>query len=113
MVWDVRDGVPFPDNSVEGIQSTHFLEHLDEDEAISFIQECLRVLKSGGQFLCLCPEYHSKGAIYLGHKSFWTLEKVDSLLRSEISLQPFVIVDNRVNINPKEFNELLFTLKKL
>ena len=113
MVWDVRNGLPFPDGSVEGIQSTHFIEHLDEDEAIAFIQECLRVLMKGGQFLCLCPHYKSEGAVYLGHKSFWTERKIDALLRSEIKLPPFLITKNETVVNEKDFNELLFVIKKL
>jgi predicted SAM-dependent methyltransferase/glycosyltransferase involved in cell wall biosynthesis len=45
---DVRKGIPYPDNSVEGIYSEHFIEHLTQVEAIRFLRECRRVLIPNG-----------------------------------------------------------------
>lgn len=48
---DVREPLPFPDNSAKLIYSEHFLEHLEyPDEAINFLKESFRVLSPGGLF---------------------------------------------------------------
>jgi predicted SAM-dependent methyltransferase len=48
MQLDVRDGLPFPDSSVEFIFAEHFIEHLLRAEAVAFLGECHRVLRPGG-----------------------------------------------------------------
>jgi predicted SAM-dependent methyltransferase len=49
LVHDVRDGLPmYGDNSVESIQSSHFVEHLTGEERVAFFNECYRILKVGG-----------------------------------------------------------------
>jgi predicted SAM-dependent methyltransferase len=52
--WDLRDGIPFPNDSISKIYSSHFLEHLTFKEGLLFLQECLRVLVPNGIFsICL------------------------------------------------------------
>jgi len=49
LALDVRNGLPFADNSCEVIYSEHFLEHLAyPKESIPFLEECRRVLIPGG-----------------------------------------------------------------
>ena len=92
MVWDVRDGLPFPDGSVSYIFSSHFIEHLDEDAATDFISEMLRVIKPGGLIDVWCPHASTKGAVFPGHKTFWHEDKVEAYSRSEVPLPPFEIL---------------------
>ena len=54
--WDLRNGIPFPDKSVDKIYSSHFLEHLTFSEGQSFLNECLRVLKPLGIFSICVPD---------------------------------------------------------
>lgn len=54
--WDLRKGIPFPNESVSGIYSSHFFEHLTYNEGQVFLDECLRVLKSGGTFSICVPD---------------------------------------------------------
>jgi predicted SAM-dependent methyltransferase len=61
LYWDLREGLPFPDNSVERLYSSHFLEHLDYQEGEAFLGECYRVLQAGGEFSISVPN----AAIYL------------------------------------------------
>jgi predicted SAM-dependent methyltransferase len=47
-LWDVNDGLPFPDNSCAFIYSEHFLEHLPVQQGVRFLAECRRSLSKGG-----------------------------------------------------------------
>lgn len=53
--WDLRKGIPFPDESVNRLYSCHFFEHLTYREGQVFLKECMRVLKSGGEFSICVP----------------------------------------------------------
>lgn len=48
LIWDVNKGLPFPDKSMNGIYASHLLEHLSCSKARFFVQECYRVMRSGG-----------------------------------------------------------------
>lgn len=46
---DLREPLPFPDNTFSIIYNEHFFEHLDyPGGANSFLAECLRIMKPGG-----------------------------------------------------------------
>jgi predicted SAM-dependent methyltransferase len=47
---DLRERLPFPDNSVIMVYSEHFFEHLSLRDGNRFLRECLRVLVPGGRF---------------------------------------------------------------
>jgi predicted SAM-dependent methyltransferase len=51
----MRKGLPFPDNSIAKIYSSHFFEHLSFKEIIKFLDECKRVLVPGGNFSICVP----------------------------------------------------------
>jgi predicted SAM-dependent methyltransferase len=55
LTWDLRKGIPFPDNSVSKIYSSHLLEHLKYDEIVVLLKECLRVLSPGGSLSACVP----------------------------------------------------------
>lgn len=46
--WDLRRGIPYPDNSVDLIRMSHLIEHLTLEEAHNLCREVYRVIKSGG-----------------------------------------------------------------
>jgi len=55
-VYDVRKGLPFPDNSTEAIYCSHFLEHLSKQDVLFFMKECFRVLSWGGIIRIIVPD---------------------------------------------------------
>ena len=55
LFWDLRKGIPFPDESVSKIYSSHFFEHLTFKDGQRFLDECLRVLLPGGTFSICVP----------------------------------------------------------
>lgn len=62
-VTDIRKAPwPIDDGAVESIHTSHFVEHLDGPERISFMEECWRVLRDGGQLVVVCPHWSSMRA---------------------------------------------------
>ncbi|MDA8219785.1 MAG: glycosyltransferase [Dehalococcoidales bacterium] len=53
---DVRRGLPFPSNSVDGIYCEHFIEHLTQAEGVRFLRECRRVLVPDGRLRVATPD---------------------------------------------------------
>jgi predicted SAM-dependent methyltransferase len=53
--WDLRKGLPFPDNSIHKIYSSHFMEHLSFQEGQLFMDECRRALVPAGTFSICVP----------------------------------------------------------
>ena len=53
--WDLRRGIPFPDNSLSSVYSSHFLEHLSFKEIETILKEVFRVLKPNGIFSVCVP----------------------------------------------------------
>ena len=64
---DVRQGLPFPDGSVDLIWSSDFFEHLTFEEGLACLRECARVLAPGGMIDFHIPDmaaafaYHNHG----------------------------------------------------
>lgn len=46
--WDVRNGIPLADNSVDLFHLSHLVEHLTLEEAKNLLKECHRTLKPEG-----------------------------------------------------------------
>ena len=53
--WDLKKGLPFPDESVKIIYSSHFFEHLSFKEGQQLLEECRRILIPGGIFSICVP----------------------------------------------------------
>lgn len=54
---------PFKDNSISGIFSSHFLEHLDGFERIKFFNESYRILKPEARMRLIHPHARSNRAV--------------------------------------------------
>jgi len=56
-ILDVRKGLPYADNSVSEIRSSHFVEHLTGLERIAFFNELYRVMKVGAIATITTPHW--------------------------------------------------------
>jgi predicted SAM-dependent methyltransferase len=54
--FDLRMGLPFPDQSIDFIYAEHVLEHFGYYDVILIVRECYRVLKDGGVFSSVFPD---------------------------------------------------------
>lgn len=110
IVWDVRDGIPVPDESIEYIYTCHFLEHLTNQESVEFFKEVYRVLKKEGIFEAWLPHGSAPEAFYPDHHSFWNEQRVSAMCHDvyqKSGLWSFEIIENK-----KVGNQLYFKLKK-
>jgi len=53
---DLTHTLPFAGNSVDGIFSEHFIEHISQAEGASFLRECRRILAPGGLLRIATPD---------------------------------------------------------
>jgi predicted SAM-dependent methyltransferase len=53
---DLTQPIPFPDNSIEKIYSSHLIEHFAyPSPMLDLLRECIRILKPGGVFSIAVP----------------------------------------------------------
>ena len=65
MMHDVRKKLPFDNESIDCIYSSHLIEHLRKDEAEKVLRECFRVLKRGGVIRLSIPDLEILARIYI------------------------------------------------
>ncbi|MFI1964038.1 methyltransferase domain-containing protein [Streptomyces pathocidini] len=57
LLWDVREGIPLHDDTVQTIFSEHFMEHIDYPCSVKhYVAESHRVLVPGGQIITGVPD---------------------------------------------------------
>jgi len=78
--YDIRYGLPFNDNTVDFIYSSHLLEHLIKDDAVELLKEAKRVMKIGGVIRICVPDLkcafllYQKGEVEKALKFFFPSE---------------------------------------
>lgn len=89
VVWDLRTTPwPWPDNSIDHVFCSHFVEHLSGEERITFFNELWRILKPGAQAEVITPDWsHASAYGDPTHKwppmSNWYLVYLDKQWREE------------------------------
>ena len=66
LYWDLRRGIPFADNKVSRIYSSHMFEHLTYQEGQVLLDECMRTLMPGGSISIAVPNARIYVESYLG-----------------------------------------------
>jgi predicted SAM-dependent methyltransferase len=56
LAWNLKRGIPFPDNSVTAIYSEHLYEHLPIAAALAVTRDAVRTLRPGGVFRVAVPD---------------------------------------------------------
>lgn len=70
VVWDLRHGLPFADESCSAVFSEHFIEHITKEEAANFLGECHRVLQPKGVLRISTPDAELFFRAYAGDREF-------------------------------------------
>lgn len=72
LVQDLRDPLPYANDSFDFIFAEHFIEHLTQVDAKNLLQECYRVLKRGGVLRLTTPSLYILLTNYLkGDLNHW------------------------------------------
>ena len=64
-IIDVKKGLPFKDNSVDAIFSSHMIEHLYHEDAKFVVEECYRCLREGGVIRLIVPDLYQIAKKYV------------------------------------------------
>lgn len=62
---NLKQGIPFPDESFDVVYHSHVLEHFPKSEAEAFIKECYRVLRPQGILRVVVPDLEEITRMYL------------------------------------------------
>ena len=62
---DLKQGVPFANNSFDVVYHSHVLEHFPQVEAVKLIRECYRVLRPQGILRVVVPDLEQIARMYL------------------------------------------------
>jgi SAM-dependent methyltransferase len=62
---DLRNGIPYADESFDVVYHSNFLEHLDRRDAEQLLRECRRVLRPGGILRVVVPDLEVQARSYL------------------------------------------------
>lgn len=82
VVWDLANGLPFPDFSCTAVFSEHLIEHVTKEAAARLLSECHRVLKASGVLRVSTPDAelflrsYAGDQVFLAHPSF--SQKIDT-----------------------------------
>ena len=99
IVWNVKEGIPLADNSIEEIYCSHFIEHLEDKDLLDFFIELYRICKHGAIIQFIMPHSDSHEAYYLTHLSKWNENKFKGIFRGLRAGCQFVIIEmKRVGI---------------
>lgn len=70
--FDISEGLPYADASVDEVRAWEILEHVHVDKTQFVVHEIWRVLKPGGLFESYTPSTDGRGAFQdPTHRSFW------------------------------------------
>jgi predicted SAM-dependent methyltransferase len=99
VVWDLRRGLPFPDESCAAIFGEHVIEHIRKADAEILLRECHRVLQPGGVVRLSTPDAGKFLRAYVNDREFL----VDSRFPD-----PAATSMDRVNMMMREYGQHLW-----
>ena len=68
--WDLRHGIPFPENSIDEIYTSHTFEHIPFESLKKLIRDCHRALKPSGKLSVCVPSAKFYIEAYMNNKEF-------------------------------------------
>jgi len=109
-MWlDLRNGLPFPDNSISSVYTSHVLEHFYPEELPSILRECHRVLRPDGGLRIVVPDMGAAVRAYLaGQTTFFSdFPRAHKSLGGKLSNLLFCEGGHRQGLDASYLEELL------
>lgn len=91
MAHDLRCGIPFPDASVDVVYHSHVLEHMDREDASSFLRDCARVLRPGGIIRIVVPDFECYCRNYIRHVEICMRDGEREIARHDKYFEPMLL----------------------
>jgi len=110
IVQDLREPLPFDDNTVSFIYSSHVIEHFTWLEGKEFLAECNRVLYNNGKLRILLPDYRKIFHKYLlGDNEFFKvffdyLNETDLNYYKSVYENPSKVLESRKGSPPPSWH---------
>jgi predicted SAM-dependent methyltransferase len=70
VVWNLKFGMPFPDNSCTALFGEHVIEHISKEDGEKLLRECHRALEPGGVLRLSTPDAGLYLRSYAGDREF-------------------------------------------
>ncbi|HMJ24903.1 MAG TPA: methyltransferase domain-containing protein [Pyrinomonadaceae bacterium] len=99
VVWNLAEGLPFPDSTCAAIFSEHVIEHISKEHASRLLGECYRVLQPGGVLRISTPDAERFLRSYAGDGEF---------LRHPAFDEPIETPLDRINQMMREYGQHLW-----
>jgi len=77
---NLANGVPFPDNDLDGILCAHCLEHMTLHDCVKVLRDCHRALKPGGVMMVSVPD----AVVFRKHHHEDTMENAERIFGEPI-----------------------------
>jgi predicted SAM-dependent methyltransferase len=77
---NISKGLPIENESIDGIYSSHVIEHLSFDDSIKCFNNCYAYLKPNGIFRCVLPNFEALVNFYIEEKSIGNLNAANDFL---------------------------------
>lgn len=81
VMWDVREGIPFANNTITDVYCNNFLEHLEDKDIDVFFTELCRICKHDASIEIGVPHSESMGAYTHSHFSLWNELRFEGIVR--------------------------------
>ena len=107
IVWDLREGIPVPDGTVQEIYCSHLLEHLEPKDIQPFFIELYRILIPGGVIEFRVPDASTIESYYACHLTRWNIERFKGIIKGLDAGYRFTLIETG-----KEGIELWLRIKK-
>jgi len=89
MELDVRNRLPWEDNSVAYITHHHLLEHLTDEEGKGFLKDCYRILKPSGVMRLSVPDPQKLARLYAENGMSSLSDESDEVKNAKYSVDRF------------------------
>ena len=77
IIWNAKNGIPLPNNSCKNIVASHFMEHFREEDFLSIMNECWRIMRPDGELYIIVPSFNRDESwipIHLLHPTIMTFK---------------------------------------
>lgn len=111
IVSDLDRGLPFSDESLDGIIMYHSLEHVVDP--VHLLEECHRTLKTGGTLDIKVPHHSNVSAYQVHHNTYWNSYSLDPIItegaKSNEQKMLFRVVKKELNLVKFRFLNSFFS----